>query len=185
MQQRQVDFSRRVLPDLQKQMQNGDIIFRMGNDITSALFARINDEDQRFSHCGMLSFENNSWYVYHAIGGELNPDEAMWREPLEWFASPDESRRIGLFSTGIATADTKRMLTVVRGWYGLKLPFDMGFDLQTNDRMYCTEMVSKAIIIGRGSADWLKTSHRGGKIYIDTEDLSLYGGLKQKALWEY
>lgn len=183
--QRQAQYDVNVLPEIKLKLKEGDIIFRLGTDITSYLFATLNDKDKRFSHCGIVNFEDNQWYVYHAIGGELNPDETLRREPLEWFAAPDKCKSIGLFVTNLSLEERKYMLGIVKGWHQMKLTFDMQFDLATNDKMYCTEMVAKALIVTKNDFQWLAPTQKGGILYYSTENLTLSNTLKQKGYWNY
>ncbi len=178
-------FTSKILPEMQATLAPGDIIFRMGTDITSYMFAQLNDTDKRYSHCGIANFEDGNWVVYHSIGGEFNPDQKMLREPLEWFAAPNEAKKIGIYHPQLDSIANNQMLQVVKGWHGMQIPFDMDFDLLTNDRMYCAEMVAKALIAGKQDAKWLHVSKRGNLVYIDTEDLAGASILTASGTWDY
>ena len=54
-------------------LESGDLIFRNGNDDVSRAARSMNRKDTSFSHCGFVYRENDSFFVYHAIGGIYNP----------------------------------------------------------------------------------------------------------------
>lgn len=126
-------------------IRQGFIILRTGNDFTSESLRLLSLKDKTYSHCGIASIENDSIFVYHALGGEWNPDEKLRRDPLELFCNPIENRGIGIFTFDLSKEQQHNLDSVVKAWYKKRLMFDMKFDLATNDRMYCAEFVSKAI----------------------------------------
>ena len=126
-------------------IQQGDMILRTGNDFTSESLRQLSAVDKTYSHCGIASIENDTVFVYHSLGGELNPDEKLRRDPLELFCNPGENRGFGIFTFNFNTLQKHCLDSVIRSWFKKGLMFDMNFDLATNDRMYCAEFVSKAV----------------------------------------
>ena len=51
--------------------------------------------------------------------------------------------------------------------------FDMKFDLESNDRMYCAEFVYKAYVMGTNGKLQFNTSHIGQFVFIGVDDLFL------------
>jgi len=125
----------------------GDMILRTGNDFTSESLKQLSFTDKTYSHCGIASIENDTIFVYHALGGEWNPDEKLRRDPLKLFCNPEENRGFGVFSFKFVASQKIRLDSILKKWYKEGLMFDMKFDLKTNNRMYCSEFVSKAISI--------------------------------------
>ncbi|MCU0387064.1 MAG: hypothetical protein MUE71_00475 [Chitinophagaceae bacterium] len=146
-------YKNEVYPRIESLAKTGYIITRMGKDITSLLMSKLNPEDSSFSHCGVISFEHDSAFVYHCIGGEWNPDQKMKREWLFHFLHPADSKRTGLFDLKIPDSTKMAMIHQVRRWHREGLQFDMDFNLQTNDKMYCTEMVAKALQFASGNKE--------------------------------
>ena len=126
-------------------IQQGDIITRTGNDFTSQSLRQLSFTDKTYSHCGIASIEHDSVFVYHALGGEWNPDEKLRRDPVELFCNPIENRGFGIFTFNFNRQQQNNLDSVVRAWYKKGVMFDMKFDLKTDDRLYCAEFVSKAI----------------------------------------
>lgn len=123
----------------------GDIIMRTGRDFTSETMRNLCTNDKTYSHCGIASFENDSLFVYHAIGGEWNPDQKLRRDPFDFFCNPFENRGFGIFRYKLTPGENQRLIGLVHKFYGEGIMFDMRFDLASDDRMYCTEFVYKLI----------------------------------------
>lgn len=126
-------------------IKQGDIITRTGNDFTSESLRQLSFTDKTYSHCGIASIENDSVFVYHALGGEWNPDEKLRRDYVELFCNPFENRGFGIFTFNFDDIRQKNLDSIVKAWYKNGVMFDMKFDLKTDDRLYCAEFVSKAI----------------------------------------
>ncbi len=126
-------------------VKQGDIITRTGNDFTSESLRQLSVTDKTYSHCGIASIEQDTVFVYHALGGEWNRDEKLRRDPLELFCNPFENRGFGVFTFNFDEGQKKKLDSVVTSWYKKGVMFDMKFDLKTDDHLYCAEFVSKAI----------------------------------------
>jgi hypothetical protein len=82
----------------------GDLIVRTGNDFTSESLRNLNQRDKTYSHCGIASIENDSVFVYHALGGDFNPDQKIRKDKFEVFAEPYSNRGIGITATSFYKA---------------------------------------------------------------------------------
>ncbi len=96
-QQEKIEEDIRGLIAIKKYVQQGDLIMRTGKDFTSELMRLSSVNDKTYSHCGIAIFENDSLFVYHALGGEWNPDQKLRRDAFEVFCNSYENRGIGIF----------------------------------------------------------------------------------------
>ncbi len=151
----------------------GDLIVRTGNDFTSESLRSLNQRDQTYSHCGIASVENDTLFVYHALGGEWNPDQKIRRDIFKNFAEPYSNRGIAIYRYTLLPADTDSLMITVKNLYHMGIMFDMKFDLQTNDRMYCAEFVYKAYLMGTRGKLQFSTSSIGNFTFIGVDDLFL------------
>ncbi len=126
-------------------VKQGDLIMRTGKDFTSELMRLSSANDKTYSHCGIASFEHDSLFVYHALGGEWNPDEKLRRDAFEVFCNPYENRRIGIFRYSLGNEAEVKLSKIIDTLYTKGTRFDMKFDLASDDRMYCSEFVYKTI----------------------------------------
>jgi hypothetical protein len=156
-----------------KTIATGDLIVRTGNDFTSESLRSLNQRDKTYSHCGIASIENDSLFVYHALGGEWNPDQKIRRDAFEIFADPYSNRGIGIYRYPLAKNEIKALIVTVKNLHRMGIMFDMKFNLETNDRMYCAEFVYKSYIMGTAGVLQFNTSHIGQFAFIGVDDLFL------------
>lgn len=155
------------------QMQSGDLVLRLGNDLTSFTLSQLNNRNKSFSHCGIVSIENGNIYIYHAIGGEYNPNQKLKRETPETWFSPKHNIAIGLARFSMDSLQKLALVKQVKSFYKEQKEFDMQFDLATDDKLYCTEMVYKAILLSTHDSTFLPTTTQFGKHYVGVDDLFL------------
>jgi len=124
---------------------DGDLIFRNGTDEVSAAARSMNEKDTSYSHCGLLMIENDSVFVYHAIGGHYNPSQRLKREPLDSFCNPADNDRFGIFRYEIDSLESGRLKAIVEQYYAAGLRFDLFFNFFSDDEMYCSEFVYKSL----------------------------------------
>ena len=156
---------------VKKIVATGDLIVRTGNDFTSESLRSLNQRDKTYSHCGIASIENDTLFVYHALGGEFNPDQRICRNSFETFAEPATNRGIGIYRYQLSSAEIKGLMVTVKKLYTMGIMFDMQFDLQTNDHMYCAEFVYKSYIMGTNGKLKFNISHIGDFAFIGVDDL--------------
>lgn len=126
-------------------IKSGDLVLRTGKDFTSETMRRLSLNDKTYSHCGIASIEHDSIFVYHAIGGEFNPDQKLRRDLVEVFCNPYESRGFGIFRYKFTPYENARLIKFADSVYKKGVKFDMLFNLANNDRLYCSEFVYKAV----------------------------------------
>ena len=159
----------------QQSVQSGDLILRTGRDYTSEVMRRFSQHDKTYSHCGIASIENDSVFVYHAIGGEWNPDQKLRRDLFAVFCNPYESRGFGVYRYPFNEDQRKQILQNVNKFYRAAIMFDMQFNLNTDDRMYCSEFVYKAI----KPAFLLKTTTINHITFVAIDNLFLDAGCNE------
>ena len=166
-------------------IQQGDLILRTGNDFTSESLRKLSFTDKTYSHCGIASIENDTIFVYHALGGEWNPDEKLRRDPLEVFCNPDENRGFGIFSYKVYGDQINKLDSIVKAWYKKAIMFDMKFDLATDDRLYCAEFVSKAISAASNGRIHFSQSKINNFEFVAVDDLFLNKSCVEKKRTKY
>lgn len=125
---------------------DGALALRKGNDITSNILAQLNTRDRRFSHIGICFVEDGEAVVYHSLGSEYGGDQYIRKERADVFFNLDNNLSIGYAKTTFSAEEKEQLHRLLKIWYQQKIPFDMNFDLQTDDSLYCSEMVAKAIM---------------------------------------
>ncbi len=151
----------------------GDLVVRTGNDFTSESLRSLNQRDKTYSHCGIASIENDSLFIYHALGGEWNPDQKIRRDIFSTFADPNSNRGIGIYRYPFTAGEIKTLMITVKQLYRMGIMFDMKFDLESNDRMYCAEFVYKAYRAGTNGKLAFNISRIDSFSFVGVDDLFL------------
>jgi hypothetical protein len=179
-QQKYIARAFKSIADIKKSIHSGDLVTRTGNDFTSQSLRSLNQRNQTYSHCGIASIENDSLFIYHAVGGEWNPDEKLRRDPFELFAEPYSNKGIGVFQFLLADTTLFRLIKTAKEYYHNGLMFDMDFDLKTDDRMYCAEFVYKTFLNASNNQMTFNHSNIGQFIFIGVDDIFLHPLCKVK-----
>jgi len=164
-----------------REIQTGDLVTRTGNDFTSQSLRKLCQRDQTYSHCGIASIENDTLFIYHAMGGEWNPDEKLRRDPWFLFAEPYSNNGVGLFRFNLPDTTIKKLVAVTQQFYKDGLTFDMKFDLQTDDKMYCAEFIYKSYLKASNGKMAFHKSRIGDFEFIGPDDIFLHPLCKRKA----
>jgi hypothetical protein len=152
-------------------VRSADLILRTGKDYTSRLIKNISIHDKTYSHAGIASWENDTLFVYHAIGGEWNPDQKIRRDVFELFCNPYENRGFGIYRYQISNTQQKSIINYIQDFYHSKITFDMQFDLGTDNKMYCTELVYKTIKRATSDSVNLLTTTQNNRTFVAVDNL--------------
>ena len=166
-------------------IQNGDLITRTGNDFTSESLRNLNQRDRTYSHCGIASIEHDSIFIYHALGGDFNPTQKIRRDLMEDFVEPYNNKGIGIYRFGVADSMKRNFALAAKHLFDLGIMFDMDFDLQTDDRMYCAEFVCKSLAKASGDQLVFTHSHIKQFEFIGVDDIFLHPLCKRQAQLVY
>lgn len=154
-------------------LQDGDLVLRTGKDFISLTLRQFSVHDKTYSHCGIVRIENGRPYVYHAIGGEDNPDAKLRRDSFEAFCNPQYNLGFGIYRYKLTPIQLHRLDSLTDRFYRERIPFDMKFDLSTDSSFYCAEFVYKVIERATDKKEFLKTSHIGNFTYVAIDNLFL------------
>ena len=135
----------KVIHTIKDSIRDGDLILRCGNDLTSASFRDFSQDEKLYSHSGIALMFDGMMYVYSNMAGDINPNEIMRRDVVDSFLTPVNNVAVGVYRYDITHEELQKLKTIVSDHYRNKLGFDMNFDLATNDKMYCAEMIAKAV----------------------------------------
>jgi hypothetical protein len=149
---------------------SGDLIFRDGRGIISSTFRKLSLTDPKYSHAGIIHRENGKIFVYHMIGGEENKTNKMRKDLLSDFCCPIQSNAFGVYRTD----QNENEIDSLAGYYfSNHLEFDTHFDLTTDDKMYCTELIYKILKKVSGQDNFLPLSVLSGVNYEACDNIYL------------
>lgn len=129
-----------IAPSAYERLRTGDLVFRRGPDLISdaVLAAR---QGGLYSHVGMILIQDGRPHVVHAVPAETDYEQdRVVLERLEKFASPERALAVSIYRVrGLESDLIPELEKVAKDVIGK--PFDSQFDLSTEDRLYCTELV--------------------------------------------
>lgn len=148
----------KMITEGQTLLKEGDLVVRLNRDPASRFIKNFNRHDKSYSHAGIVLFENGYPYVFHIINGEENPGERIRKDSLKQFCSPGKNMAYGIFRYEMTPCEIKKLKGTIYKWYANGIQFDSLFNLNTNSRMYCSEMVSKALSSATNNRIRIKTT---------------------------
>jgi len=154
-----------------RSLRSGDVIVRTGSGPGSELMALMNTKNKTYSHCGLVIIENGNPFVYHCIGGEENPNATMRRDSAALFLSAAHSLGFGIIRYDLSSQQLQRLAHIVNSFYSKHPKFDLCFDLKSNDRLYCSEFVYKAINAATDDSLYINTTTAYGHTYVAIDNL--------------
>lgn len=143
--ERSIDEAINQITRVKKTVLPGDLVVRTGKDFTSDAMRKLSQQDKTYSHCGIASWEEDTLFVYHALGGDFNPDQKIRRDPFEFFCNPYENKGFGIFRYQLNKQQQQGIVRIAKDYFLKGTRFDMQFDLTTDERMYCSEYIYKTI----------------------------------------
>lgn len=126
-------------------LREGDLVVRLNIEPSSEAIRQFNRFDKSYSHAGIVLFDDGIPFVYHIVNGCENPDEKLRRDSLSRFCDPRRNLAFGIYRYDLTASEILNLKAIIHKWYRVGVKFDYRFDLKTNDKMYCSEMVSKAL----------------------------------------
>jgi len=135
----------KVITIIADSIREGDLVLRCGNDFISESLSDFSQREKLFSHSGIAMMDNGTMYIYSNMAGDINPDEIMRRDLVDSFITPVHNVAVGVFRYDITTTELEKLKNIIHTHYMNKLQFDMNFDLSTDDKMYCAEMIAKSV----------------------------------------
>lgn len=126
-------------------IKSGDLILRNGRDFSSEQVREMSKEDKSYSHGGIAIVENGEILIYHVEPDFYYKNDKVRKEPLDSFISINHNKGFALARYDLKEEEVKGLLQYMETQYQNKVSFDIGFDLRSNDKMYCSEMIMKGL----------------------------------------
>jgi len=126
-------------------LREGDLVMRNSTELSSQIIREFCRKDKSYSHAGLVFFENGYPMVYHIVPGDENPDEKLTRDSLFAFTPPRRNTGFAIYRYQLHPQELADMRTIVHDWYNKGVKFDSLLNLEDDDRLYCSELVYKAV----------------------------------------
>lgn len=154
-------------------LKDGDMVLRHSKGFVSDAILSFSTNDPQYSHSGIVKVVNGKPHVYHTTGGEENVSNKMKLEPLELYCHPSAVFKFGVFRFDLDNEQLESFMGVLDGYYDRGVEFDMDFDMATEDVMYCSEMIYKALVLATNDKNYIPLSEVLSKPYVAIDNLYL------------
>lgn len=135
----------KAIRGLEDSIREGDLVVRCGNDITSESLRDFSQKEKLYSHSGIALMHNGEMLIYSNMAGDIDPNEVMRRDNVDSFLTPVNNIAAGIYRYDLSPEELNSLKNIVETHFSNKLQFDMNFDLATDNKMYCAEMIAKSI----------------------------------------
>ena len=169
-----------MIDDAKTKIHTGDIVLRCGKDITSYKIREMSETDKTYSHAGIALVNDNGIFVYHLTPAELTEpkeDSIIRLDPIEKFANPENNFEFGVGRFPFSKEQINAIISHLDSMQKAGVSFDFLFDLNTKNKMYCSEMIDDCLRFATHDSLYLKRNKLsnprlvrrvGGYLRIDT-----------------
>lgn len=159
-----------VRPDALSGLGEGDLLFKGAETATGTrIAAGWSQGDKRWGHIGIVvAGEAGGFSVIHADTGMDGAVGEVRRVPLATYLS--DVYTLGVYDVSL-TGD-QRAAYLAEAERSVGLPFDRGFSLASDNAVYCSELVWRALSAGAGEDIQEDKSQRLGRVYVSVSDIS-------------
>lgn len=152
-------------------LHSGDLLLRTGNDEISNMFRQMNQGDKTYSHSGIVIIRNGYPFVYHSIGGADNPNEKLRCDSVSRFIAEAHNLGFGIVRFNFTETERRRFCQLADSYFHAMPLFDMDFNINTDDKLYCSEFVYKAVLKATADSTYLPVTRRNGTVFIGVDNL--------------
>jgi uncharacterized protein YycO len=157
------------------------VLFKSARGLWGALAAGFNADGEGFGHVGMIvETQEGALAVVHAGGDPATPSGRVQESSLDLFLA--DAKSAALYRPSLTEGEIVREVAFVRLEAERNTPFDRDFSLDTDDRLYCTELIWRALKAASGRDPVPQKSSRSGKTYISLDDLAASAALAEVRL---
>lgn len=134
-----------AINQIKDSIREGDLVLRCGNDNISESLRDFSQQEKLYSHSGIAFLHQGIMHVYSNMAGDINPDEIMRRDLIDSFITPANNVAVGVYRFDLSIKEIQKLKEILETHYVNKLQFDMNFDLSTDHKMYCAELIAKSV----------------------------------------
>ncbi len=159
-----------LLPEAAGPLAPGELLFKGAETGGGTrLAAEWSLGDKRWGHIGIVvPGPDGTLEVIHADTGAPGEGGEVRRVSLAKFLS--DVTDLGVYEVDLTGPARAAYLAYAEEAVGL--PFDHGFSLASEDRLYCSELIWRALSAGLGTDPVPEKSKRLGRIYVSVSDIS-------------
>jgi Permuted papain-like amidase enzyme, YaeF/YiiX, C92 family len=134
------------IDSLKKICQSGDLVVRLGDDFISDRIRYLSVTDHSYSHAGIVVIHNNEKMVCNIYPDDFNTNADTVRyDIIDSFLNKRTNLKCALYRYDLSDNEKINLKEQLNFYHKKKIHFDKKYDLKTDDKIYCTEMIYKAL----------------------------------------
>ncbi|NII28226.1 hypothetical protein HB364_24295 [Pseudoflavitalea sp. X16] len=140
-----------MIQDARRVIQPGDLVLRTGTDYASEQVKALSKQDRTYSHGGIAVVDSGKIFIYHVEPDNHHVHDKVRKELLDSFCNPAKNLGFAVARYTLADEQKTKLLAYMDKQYRQQVVFDMHFDLKTDDKLYCSEMIKKGLAQATGN----------------------------------
>ncbi len=134
------------IDSLKKNCEPADLVVRLGDDLISDQIRFLSEKDHSYSHAGIIVTHNNKKMVCSISPGDFaNSADTIRYEIIDSFLNAKNTLACALYRYDLSDNEKIQLETQLNNYHNQKVHFDKIYDLKTDDRLYCSEMIYKSL----------------------------------------
>jgi hypothetical protein len=134
-----------MIHDASTLIQSGDLILRTGTDYASEQIKALSKQETIYSHSGIAIVDSGKVYVCHVETDYAHIHNKVKKELLDSFCNPAKNLGFAVARYQLTGDEKTKLLAYMDQQQRQQVAFDIQFDLATDDKMYCSEMIYKGL----------------------------------------
>ena len=131
---------------LKKNCQPGDLVVRLGGDLISDRIRYLSVKDNSYSHAGVVVMHNGEKMVCHIYPDDFVPGADTVRyDAIDSFLNKRTNLKCALYRYNLSENERITFEKELDKYHSNKVHFDKRYELNTDDKIYCSEMIYKAL----------------------------------------
>lgn len=134
------------IDNLKNVCEPGDLLVRLGDDFISDRIRYLSTTDHSYSHAGIIVMHNNKKMVCHIYPDDFVPGADTVRyDIIDSFLNTRTNLKCALYRYDLSPDEKMEVQAELNAYHNKKVHFDKRYELETDDKVYCSEMIYKAL----------------------------------------
>lgn len=134
------------IDSLKKICEPGDLVVRLGDDFISDRIRYLSVTDHSYSHAGIVVMHDNKKMVCNIYPDDFVAGADTVRyDMIDSFLNTKTNLKCALYRYDLSDSEKVNFEEELNSYHKKKIHFDKKYDLKTDDKIYCSEMIYKAL----------------------------------------
>jgi hypothetical protein len=124
----------------------GDLVVRLGDDFISDRIRYLSVKDHSYSHAGIIVVHDDKKMVCNIYPDDFVPGADTVRyDNIDSFLNTRTNLKCALYRYDLSDSEKINVEAEFNKYHDKKVHFDKMYELETDDKLYCSEMIYKVL----------------------------------------